>query len=498
MADETTEGSRRKGGTDNLKKGPGKGPDEIVAVVPGSIDVEGLGPTEYGGVGENLGPTMSIGTVGAEEIARRMGMEKTGFAGIEVETKLYSVGDVMRGSAPAESTLIGSDPESREAFAGFTDAVAREYEAYYPAGMSMFKSPGKTGSFPQKVPFREALEDLEYVINDNNHGGLDFERHCKFVTYLAARLPFHRFSRKHTKDSEELRYRDAQGHEENSGDNEVIRRAHLVLRYVALIPLDGVLGEKVEVCLRNRDYIHVPEASIDASYRTEKMHAAHAGARRERYEEIVKGDSLGFAAGRGDLVEVQRLLKAGISPSGIGVVTSDLPLVMAAAGGHTKVASLLLDAGANMDMVSRGKMDLYAGLSIQSVAAIESQKKFFDFIVDRGADPGVVMTQSVGAGTGTVYGFIEQQAKFSVREAEIHVRELKEKTAVAVAGLKAGGGAESLPGSVLPDPVQMLKRLNALGKGKGGSAYREPLAGVRGSMKCNKVARAAGMTGGVR
>ena len=331
------------------------------------------------------------------------------------------IGDLV---PPGQHFLVA--PHEEPVFVDFVDSVVRDYEAYYPVGMSRFThDPAGMSSFanvseekgvPLQTNFSAALDDLEYVLSEKNYGGLDFNKHCSFVAHLVVRLPLGAIGTEGGKGPLCCLWGSEATENDPKEKKILVRRTDEILKKVAKLPLEGYLGLNVKEWLQTDGYIgpdtpDTPDKGLlEKSLRWLKGDEKDMYQKsRESYQEVVKEDSLGFAAGRGDLPEVQRLLQAGASPLGVGTATSDLPLVMAAvAKDNTRIADLLLEAGANMDMVSKGRMGIPPDLSIQSVAATEGQVDFFDYMVSIGADAGVVYKQKIGE--LSVYDWVEAKA----------------------------------------------------------------------------------------
>ena len=361
------------------------------------------------------------------------------------------VGDFSRGLVPA---LAGGSIEEIGSFVGFMGLVAREYKDYYPSGMGreVGTNPGAT--------WERALGDLEYFMGEGHHGGLLFNRYCKFVAHLVCRLPLNYLRKKEGSGflggslggSLECLFR-FEGAENSKAVVGLLKRTDKILKRVARLPFDGDVGGRLAKELHEYGY-----TDIDTSEKGFRGTPAEWQGLREkspykqsraRYEAAVKGDSLGFAAARGDALEVKCCLAEGVSFSGANANTSDLPLVMAAVGGSTEVVDHLLRAGANIDMVSLGRAGIPPGLSVQSVAAIYGKQEFFDKMVSLGADPGVVLKQRVG--NLSVYEWVEAKAA-------------KERAASPAEDIRPYQG--------------MLERLETLGKGKGKDAGKGQGSGL--------------------
>ena len=89
--------------------------------------------------------------------------------------------------------------------------------------------------------------------------------------------------------------------------------------------------------------------------------------------------SIGDAAAAGDTAEVQRLLDEGADPNQKGVGS---PLYFAAQRGHVKVVELLLEAGAEVNAVTR------FGTALQ-IAARGNRIQIVEVLLENGADPNI-------------------------------------------------------------------------------------------------------------
>jgi ankyrin repeat protein len=101
-------------------------------------------------------------------------------------------------------------------------------------------------------------------------------------------------------------------------------------------------------------------------------------------DEQLKQESLHFAAERGDLEEVRRLLATG-APVDAFDDLSLTPLHYAVRRGHLEVAKALLDAGANVNAADEAK----AGNTPLADVARDCSLEVARFLLDHGADPRV-------------------------------------------------------------------------------------------------------------
>ena len=280
----------------------------------------------------------------------------------------------------------------------FINSVKEQYKQYLPEGESFpFKNlDGDRGIFGML----EANENLEKAMEQGEHGGLEYEAYRRFLGILgkdvvrAAETAFGKEagqtgikflgSAVKSKNPAALKSRDLLN--------------NLQMRFDPDNTRGGLIDESAEKMAAYAGYAGRASTTADRLWVKKQWRHRFQDTIRDdlvshkaSYTKRVEQDRFATAASRGDVSALQDIADPGASLDGNNTWRQDRPLFEAAKYGQVEMARVLLDAGANQDLTSRKTK----GLSLIGQAAMYSQPEFFKFLLTRGVDPKVLLTERV-------------------------------------------------------------------------------------------------------
>ena len=255
----------------------------------------------------------------------------------------------------------------------FLASVREQYKQYLPEGAEFpFKNLGSASLV-------ESHENLKKAYG-GEHGGLEYEDYRRFLEVLA----------KEVVDRLESSIKREKG---EHGFQFIKRMAGLEGEYVAA---RGFLMK-----ITNHYDLEGLREILAAAGSVVKKREGPSPLDHEQnskvfvYTDRVHQDKFSAAIAKGDTEAMGDLSAKGVPLDGPRTWRQDRPLFEAARYGQIEAARALLDAGANQDLASRR----HKGLSLIAQAALHNQTEFFKFMLTRGADPGILLTEKVGPDT---------------------------------------------------------------------------------------------------